>query len=352
MNVFEYMKETSEKIDEYTLKFISEKIKDKQIKQVTLHLPRIMANKPKITATFGRIIYELLCDKDFEEVIPILASIELAHTSTYVLDDIIDNQPKRWDKKATWKEFGLNYGIVAGNLQAFLSKNMIHYSKLDYMSIVKISKLIDEMWTILWIGEGKNEEMKDKTTMKEYIQRCYEIAGIMLSCAAKMVVISCNKNNKEIEEIGKIGEFYGIGAMIRNDLMDLIPQEIIKKSKTKALLRYGYEDVKKGLWTFPIISAMKLANTKEKKYIESILGKQKANSKELIRITKIVIDCGAVEETLNLITKYKEKAKDIANKLFLDSEKKTLLLDFLEQLENSRSYFKRFKKSSYYSNLT
>lgn len=344
VDIFEYMKNTSKEIDKYILKFISEKIKDEKIKEITTHLPKIISKRPKITATFGRLIYELLCNKNFKEIIPILASIELAHTSTYVMDDIIDFQPIRQDKKATWKEFGLNYGIVAGNLQSFLSKLMIYDSKLSESQILEISKLMDKMWTILWIGEGKNEEMKKGTTLRKYIQRCYEIAGVMLSCTVKIVSISCNKNLEEIEEIGKIGEYFGISAMIRNDLMNLIPQELIKKGKSKALLRNEYEDVRKGLWTYPIIYAMKNGKNEEKRFIRSILGKQNIPNKKFIKLTKILVKCNAIEETLNLITKYKEKAKEIINKLFSASLKKEVLLNFIEQLENSRIYFKKFKK--------
>lgn len=343
-DIFRYMKQTSKEVDKYILKFISEKIKDRKIQQIVLYLPEIMNKQPKITATFGRLIYELMSNKNFKEIIPFLASIELGHTSTYVLDDIMDNQPIRQNRKASWKEFGLNYGITAGNLQSFLSKRMIYDTKLNNEQILTMSKLIDEMWIILWIGQGKNEGMKEGTTYEEYIERCYEIAGIMLSCIAKMIAISCNKKPEEIGKIGKIGEFYGIAAMIRNDLMNLIPQNLVKKGRSKALLRYEYEDVRKGLWTFPIIFSMKKIKDKERSYLNSTLGKKDATDEEVIKLTKILVGCGAIEETLKLITRYKEKTKNIINELFPISPKKQLLLNFIEQLENSRVYFKKFKK--------
>jgi len=221
---------------------------------------------------------------------------------------------------------------------------MIYDTKLNHEQVLKISKLIDEMWIVLWIGEGKNEEMKEGTTLNEYIQRCFEIAGVMLSCIAKIVAISCNKNYKEVEKIGKIGEYLGIGAMIRNDLMNLVPEEVVKNGKGKALLGHEYEDIRKGLWTFPIISAMQKAEGDEKKYILSILEKKELTNKEVVKFIKILIKVRAIEETLKLITSYKEKAREVVNELFLDSPKKELLLNFLEQLENSRVYFKKFKR--------
>ena len=342
--LFKFMKETAEDIDNYTIQKLQElKDEDEKLYQIVVHLVLLRKNKPKLRATLGRLIYEHLGGKNWHDILPILSFIELSTISTYVLDDIIDNQPEREGKEATWKKFGLNYAIIAGSLQTFLSIKMLSDLKLENSLKIKVFELANQMWDILWRGEGKNEHMKDNTTYGRYIERCYEICGVMFETITKMSALSCNSKIDDIEKMGEIGKSFGIAVMIRNDLTIFLPEELMKK-KSKALSRLSFEDVKKGIWTYPIICGMKKAIKSDTFQIRNLLGKKNASEKELLNLTKLLIRLGCINETLDQITLYKRKGLNCVNEL-AKSNSRTYLIELFELLENTRDYVKEFQNN-------
>jgi geranylgeranyl pyrophosphate synthase len=336
------MKETAKDIDDYTTQKLQElKDEDEKLYQIVAHLVILRKNKPKLRATLGRLIYEYLGGKDWHDILPILSFIELSTISTYVLDDVIDNQPEREGKEATWKKFGLNYGIIAGSLQTFLSIKMLSDLRLEDSLKLKILELANQMWDILWKGEGKNEHMKDDTTYERYIERCYEICGVMFETVAKMSALAYNPKMVDIEKMGKIGRLFGIAVMIRNDLTVFLPEEMMRK-KSKALSRISFEDVRKGIWTYPIICGMKKADKSEKVQIKNLLGKNEASEKELLNLTKLLIRLGCIDETLDQISLYKRNGLEHVKKL-TECNPKTYLIELFELLENTRNYVKEYQ---------
>lgn len=344
-DIFEYMKETAKGVDSSIIKTL-EQIKDPYLKEITSHLPLLRTDikrgVPKTRSTLGRLIYESFCDEDWRNITPILSFIELAAISTYVLDDIIDEQPQRDGKESTWNKYGINEGIISGSLHTFLGNELLFNLNIDNKNKIKILYLMNDMWKQLWIGEGENEFMKEGTSLEKYLDRSYKICGVMYDYVAQMGAIAADVNEDKIILASEIGKNCGIATMVRNDLMNLIPQKIIKDKGSKALSRVSYEDVRKGVYTYPIIYAMENCNDIEKFKLKKILGNKNAKDEELIEFTNILLRCGAIDSTLNLITEYKENTLRNINKLRKSGwEAKDYLIQLANLLENTRDYVKR-----------
>jgi len=334
------MKETSRESDASTLEFL-DGLKDegKGIYDYTSHLP-VLRNRlingdtsiPKARNSLGRLVYESFVG-DWEKIIPALSFIELSTTATYVLDDIIDDQPERQKDVSTWKKFGRNKGIIAGGLQTFLSFEALDKLDIPDSDKLRIYKLANNMWLKLWMGEGFNEEMREETTFDEYINRCYNISGVMFDTISQMSAICAKENDENIRTASDIGKNYGIAVMVRNDLADLLPK---LREHSDALSKRTYEDIRKGIWTYPVIFAMENGKESDKRIIKKFLGKDFDNE-EYFKLYTILKETGAIKATLDLITEYKEKANDNIRKL-PESESKKLLFGFTELLENLRGY--------------
>ncbi|MFA6096155.1 MAG: polyprenyl synthetase family protein [Candidatus Paceibacterota bacterium] len=336
--LFNLMKNTAEDIDKYLIEKLEELEKeDRLLHESVSRLVSLRRNKPKLRATLGRLIYEYCGGKNWHDILPLLGFMELSTISTYVLDDIIDSQPEREGKIATHEEFGLNYGIIAGSLQAFISIKLLSDLKIKDCSKLKILTLANQMWEILWVGEGINEDMKDDTTAAKYIERCYKICGVMFETMAKTSAIAADSSDREVEQFGEIGRVFGTGVMARNDLTCFLPEEIMRKN-SKALSRISFEDVRKGIWTYPIICAMEKEES-DKAQIRKLLGNKKASGEELLDLTKTLIRLGCIDETLDLITSYKLKGLDRVDRLN-ESDPKAYLVELFELLENTREYVK------------
>ena len=345
-DIFGYMKETAMEVDASIRKSLKQ-IENSYLKEITSHLPLLRTDIkkgiPKTRSTLGRLIYESFCKEDWRNIIPILSFIELATISTYVLDDIIDEQPHREGQESTWKKYGINSGIIAGSLQAFLGNELLHKTNLGDKNKIKILELMNNMWKILWIGEGENEVMKERTSLEKYLDRSYKIAGVMWDYVAQMNAITAETTLENIQLASEIGKNYGIAAMIRNDLMNVIPQNIIEIRGSKALAKDSYEDVKKGLWTAPIIYAMENSDDKTKEKLRQILGNKNAEDKELVGLTNILLNCEAINSTLDLITKYKNKTLNEINRIE-EIKPRKYLRQLANHLDNSRQYVKLYEQ--------
>ncbi len=337
--IMKYMKETSRESDNYTLDLLDGlKSEGRDIYEYAIHLPYLRnrlknGNKaiPKARNALGRLIYESLTDKDWREIIPALSFIELSTVATYVLDDIIDNQPERQRDEATWKKYGINKGIIAGSLQTFLSIDTLSNLDVNDSNKIKILNLANNMWLKLWIGEGFNEEMKENTTFGGYINRSYNIAGVMFDTISQVSAICAIGNESEIEIASNAGKNYGIAQMIRNDLIDLLPNF---GESSGALSKKPHEDIEKGIWTFPIIHLMQNADEGDKRLVMALMGNKSDNNTYSL-MESMLNKYNSINATLDLITEYKKRANLEIIKL-PESKSRELLLELIGLLENLR----------------
>ncbi|MEK6952615.1 MAG: polyprenyl synthetase family protein, partial [Nanoarchaeota archaeon] len=275
--------------------------------------------------------YESLTDKDWRKIIPALSFIELSTVATYVLDDIIDNQPERQRNEATWKKYGINKGIIAGSLQTFLSLDSLNNLDINDSNKVRVLNLANNMWLKLWTGEGFNEEMKENTSFEEYINRSYNIAGIMFGTIAQITAICANASDEYLQIASNIGRNYGNASMARNDLIDLLPKF---GESSKALSKKPHEDIEKGIWTYPVIHLMQNADEEDKKLVMALLGNKSDNSTYYL-MESMLNKYGSINATLNLITEYKDRANSEIMKL-PESKNRELLFELTGLLENLR----------------
>lgn len=343
--LFDYMRKVSRQTDKYTIEIINNlKSESRDIFEYSSHLPflRNSSNQnnliPKTRNTLASLIYQLFAnenDADIKKIIPILSFIELSTCATYVLDDIIDKQTQRHTDKSTWSKYGISKGIIAGGIQTFIGFKALNYLEVDNEKKIKIYTLANDMWLKLWTGEGANEEMKEKTTLEEYINRCYNICGVMFEVAAKISAMIANANDSMIMSASDMGKNYGTAVMIRNDLTDVI-RHFSKHSK--ALSKDPLEDFNKGVWTYPLRYAIEHSSPVDKKFLEERIGKTIGNTlKDVDKICKIVQTSGAIDATLNLIEEYKMLSQKSIS-LFPDSKYTRLLMALTNSLDNLKTY--------------
>ena len=341
--IIEYMKETSRKSDDCTLSLVdSLKEEGKEIHTYTNHLPHLrnrLVNGnmaiPKSRNALGRLVFESFSEEDWTTISPILSFIELSTVATYVLDDIIDHQPTRQGEEATWKKYGVNQGIIAGGLQTFLAYQALDKLKTSDKNLLRIQQLANRMWLRLWIGEGFNEEMREGTTIEEYTKRSYDICGVMFGTIAQSVAVHAGASEPQIQLASEIGINYGLATMIRNDLVDLLPKV---QKHSKALTKEPYEDVNKGIWTYPIIYAAQHGKDEERRIIRETLGNS-CSPEQYAQFQRVLSETGAIKATLDLITSYKEKTNQKIKEL-PEKPSKKLLFELTEALENLRGYAK------------
>jgi len=353
-SIYKYMKETAKVVDKVSADGFNY-LKDLDInwrKHRTKLYPSVshlvsLRKGEKARQTLVRLTFEAVSTEDWKKdnIVPSIASsIEILATSTYVIDDILDNQPERYGKAATWKKFGINLGILAGYLQDNIAREILRKGIEPLEDKIKVKILDLYAGIIRQVNEGQvlNEFMKEGTTVDEYLDRTYKACGTHFENPAVMAGLAGNATEKELKLLKEIGKNFGITYWLRNDLFNYIPQEIIIKRNSKALRRTSYEDLKKGIWTYPIIWLMNYGKQKDKEEIKNRLGKRKFGKGELIDTTKTLIESGAAAGTIGFMNKYRKEARKNIKKL-KEGRAKRLLFIYDNMFDNAQEYVDEFK---------
>lgn len=149
-------------------------------------------------------------DKKFDSLIEIAAAIEILHCASLVLDDIIDLENIRRNKKPFYKKFSLNEGILYGNLFATTSFEIVtennHSKELRIAFIKTLKEMIEGQLMEL---EG---EIKDAKSYFKYIKKK---TGSLFLLSAKIPFLVFNLKDKKILNFA---EEFGIAFQIANDL--------------------------------------------------------------------------------------------------------------------------------------
>ncbi len=348
------MKETAKEVDKYTLEFLDKlKKEDKNLpSEIVAHLPQLrmsLHGTPKLRSVLGRLIYESIKSKgNWKEILPILSAIELYSISTYVLDDIFDNQPVRQNDSATWKKYGLNNAIIAGILQRDIAVKFFYNLDTSEEKLFKIIKLFEQADYSLYIGQYLNEKMISKINEKYYLERT-SLLGSENPVMCKMIGIFCDSPEKKLDILEKIGRFFVLNAMMRNDFTNYISEKIKDKSTTTALKGKTFEDIRKGLWTYPIIHffSKSSAKQKDKDFLLGVLGNWEATENDLLRAVNLLIKYGSIKSFVDFIIKHKKEAIVYVKNNFKDKKTINNFDSFFQLFENVKTYYNLMKKIDY-----
>ncbi|OIL37187.1 geranylgeranyl pyrophosphate synthase [Oenococcus oeni] len=224
-----------------------------------------------ITILFGR--YTLAVNQknyDQETVFSIdqcAAAIELLHLATLVHDDVIDNAEKRRGLTTLQNFFGNKNTIYLGDILFTKYFYLLTSLAPSKEFIAYHSSAMEKVLT----GELIQDALKfhKQTTLAEYYQAIKGKTATLFSLSAVSGVWLGKKNkqfdedNLEFKNAFNFGYNLGMAFQMLDDLKDLNP--LVKNGKPK------FEDLKAGIYTLPIILALK------DKSFQKILNKGESN---------------------------------------------------------------------------
>ncbi len=145
------------------------------------------------------------------------ASIELIHSSSLVLDDVIDKSEKRRGCDTVHKKWGTDMALLTVQVLAALS---IKLASRDPRLIYAIAE------SLLKMGEGEAMELVDYARdKKSYIDLAFRKTGSLFGSAAKVGSLVGGGDDIETESLLKFGNHIGIAFQIRDDILDCISSE-------------------------------------------------------------------------------------------------------------------------------
>ena len=279
----------AKKVDQFLIRFL------KKQKKSTLLNPMkygIISGGKKIRST---IIYDtgkLFYLKE-NKLLDICAAVECIHSYSLIHDDLpcMDNDLMRRGKPSTHKKFGEATAVLAGNSLLTLAFEIIS-DKKNFISNKQKNEIINLLSYCsghTGIAGGQELDLKFENKRKklnQIIDMQRKKTGRLFNFCFQSVAIIANKNKKEREALGKIGEEIGLLFQLVDDYLDL-------KGSKKLLGKPIKKDDKKGKSTLINL----LGNEKAHKYAENL------NKKILLKLKKHGKSSGYLIDTIEFIKK-------------------------------------------------
>ena len=146
------------------------------------------------------------------DAIDYAVGIELVHTASLVVDDIIDESRIRRGEESAWVAFGHGPAIIASD--GLLGEAFELFADEPAALDVVTEALIE-------LGQGEAVELVDyPSTEAEYRSLARRKTGALFRAAAKLGAIAAEQSDETIDAMGEYAERVGIAFQMRDDVLD------------------------------------------------------------------------------------------------------------------------------------
>jgi geranylgeranyl pyrophosphate synthase len=258
-------------------------------------------------------LFLLICEalgKNPHDFVDFAIIPEVIHNGTLMVDDIEDESELRRGKPCTYRIFGLDIAINAGNAMYYLpllplieNRQKISSEKLRRVYEIYVKEMISlSLGQAMDIAWHRGLANADEITEKDYLQMCAYKTGTLARMAAKIAAVLAKADDNLVKRLGNFAESIGVAFQIQDDILDLTGGEFAKKKGGHG------KDVTEGKRSLVVIHTLETANTKDKSRLIKILNMHTSNQK-------------LINEAISIMQKHDsiEYAKSFAKKMVKDS---------------------------------
>jgi geranylgeranyl pyrophosphate synthase len=251
-----------------------------------------------------------------------------------MIDDIEDASELRRGKPCTYKIYGLDIAINAGNAMYYLpllplvengeklpSEKLRRIYEIYVLEMVNLT--LGQAMDIAWHRGLANA---DKLDEKDYLQMCAYKTGTLARMAAQMAAVLADANDVLVEKLGAFAESVGIAFQIQDDVLDLTSREFAGK-------KGGYgKDITEGKRSLIVIHTLKVASAEDKKKLIEILNMHTSDRKLIDRAIGIMEKYGSIDYVKKFAGKMVEESWKEVERLLPASDAKNRLNAFAKFL--------------------
>jgi len=171
----------------------------------------LLSGGKRVRPTVTMLVCEAL-DGDVDTAVEYAVGIELVHSASLVIDDIIDRSELRRGTPSAWAEFGHGPAIIASD--GLLGEAFALFSA-DERAMQAVSEAMVEL------GEGEATELVAKPTDEdEYMELARRKTGALFRAAAELGAIAADADAYTVESFGTYAERVGVAFQMRDDVLD------------------------------------------------------------------------------------------------------------------------------------
>ena len=314
MSIEEILGKRAKAVDKAIEKYIPRELEKRSI-VFTLDPPRYSYNLEALNKAITAPIWEFLdrggkrwrpslflmiCEalgKNPEDYLEYAIIPEVIHNGTLMVDDIEDQSEKRRGRPCTYKLFGLDIAINAGNAMYYLPLLSLvrNRSNLPASTLNKVYEIYLQEMINLSFGQAmdiawhKGLADADTITENDYLQMCAYKTGTLARIAAKLAATLSGANDETTNKLGDFAEAIGIAFQIQDDILDLTESTFAEKKGARGM------DISEGKRSLMVIHTLQKAKHADRKRLLEILSAHPTRQKLRDEAIKIMEQNGAIE---------------------------------------------------------
>jgi geranylgeranyl pyrophosphate synthase len=290
LNILNFLEEKAPLIDKAIEKYIPRKFSSNDI-IFKLNPPNYSYNIETLNKTIADPIWDILdrggkrwrpalflliCEalgKNPIELLEFAIIPEVVHNGTLMIDDVEDSSEMRREKPCTYKIFGIDIAVNAGNAMYYLpllplieNREKILPKTLRDIYEIYVQEMINlSMGQAMDIAWHKGLANADELSQENYLQMCAYKTGTLARMSAKIAAVLSEANTELVRKLGVFAESIGIAFQMQDDVLDLTGKKFAEKKGATGM------DITEGKRTLIVIHTLKTASIKEKKRLIELL---------------------------------------------------------------------------------
>ena len=315
MDVEKFLQETAPKIDKTIEKYLPRKFSEKAL-LFKVTPPMYSYNLEPLNKAIADPVWDIL-DRGGKRWRPALFLIicealgrkadycldfaiipEVIHNGTLVVDDIEDSSEVRRGKPCSYKIFGTDIAINAGNAMYYLPllPLMVKRTELSAEAQRDVYEIYVQEMINLSMGQAmditwhRGIANADNLSEGDYLQMCAYKTGTLARMSAKIAAVIAGAEPKLVEKLGRLAESIGVAFQMQDDILDLTGEEF---AKSKGCIG---GDISEGKRSLLVIYTLKAANAKDRKRLIEILNMHTFEQKLRDEAIAIIKKYGAFEQ--------------------------------------------------------
>lgn len=236
-----------------------------------------------------------ICDSTFRGA----ALVELMHTATLVHDDVVDDADRRrsmFSINALWKN---KVAVLFGDF--LLSRGLLlALDNKDYDLLHIVSEAVKRMseGELLQIEKARKLDIDEDT----YFQIISDKTASLLSACTTCGASSASADKSTISTMKDFGQALGMAFQIRDDLFDYGKKDVGKPLGN---------DLKEKKMTLPLIHALSLAPSSDKKRIMRIVRKDGKSNSDIRVVSEFVNEHGGIRYATQKMMAFADEARGL-----------------------------------------
>ena len=351
MDIEKFLEEKAPLIDKAIEKYIPRKFTEKAI-LFKLNPPSRRCNMDALDKAIAEPIWDILdrggkrwrpalfllvCEalgKKADDYLDFAIIPEVIHNGTLIIDDIEDDSNFRRGKQCTYKVYGTDIAVNAGNTMYYLpllplmeNRGKIPSEMLRDLYEIYVQEMINlSMGQAMDIAWHKGIANANELVEKDYLQMCAYKTGTLARMAARLAALLAGASSDLVAKLGHYAESIGLAFQMQDDVLDLTGKEFAEKKGGLG------QDITEGKRTLMVINTLRKASSSDKKRLVQILNMHTSNQALRDEAIDIMEKYDAIEHVKQTAARIVQDSWSEAEKYLSESEAKQKLKTFAEFL--------------------